>query len=305
MFLIDAHNDTPYRMYFESGNLYENSFQNSIQKQKGFRTLLLYAIFMDPEKVTNFPTKQDYFDKLYEKFVKELKQNQEHLEWVVDASTFTRSQKQQAILTVEGGSLIDSLETMDYLCEKKVKVLTLTWNDSNLLATSQMSGDAGGLTPLGKEVLKKMNSLGMIADLSHASDETFWDVMKVTQKPVLVSHSNARSLCNHPRNITDDMFLALCENNGVLGINFYPPFLENQPQKADLESIFHHIEHFLELGGENHIGFGSDFDGVDFLPKGITGFSSFSQIISEMERRNYSKELIEKLCYKNMMRILS
>ena len=145
----------------------------------------------------------------------------------------------------------------------------------------------------------------MIADLSHASDETFWDVLKVSQKPVLVSHSNARSLCNHPRNITDEMFLALCENHGVLGINFYPPFLENQPQKADLESIFHHIEHFLELGGENHIGFGSDFDGVDSLPKGITDFSSFGNIINEMEKRNYPKELIEKICYKNMMRILS
>jgi len=305
MFLIDAHNDTPYRMYFESGNLYENSFQNSIQKQKGFRTLLLYAIFMDPEKLKDFSSPHSYFDALYDYFVKELSQNKESMEWVTDASAFTKSQKQQAILTVEGGSMIESVEQIDSLWQKKIKVLTLTWNDSNLLATSQMSGDAGGLTPLGKEVLKKMNSLGMIADLSHASDETFWDVMKVTEKPVLVSHSNARALCNHLRNITDDMFLALCQNNGVLGINFYPPFLENQPQKADLNSIFNHMEHFLELGGENHIGFGSDFDGVDFLPTGITDFSSYSKIISEMERRNYSKELIEKLCYKNMMRILS
>ena len=305
MFLIDAHNDTPYRMYFENGTLYENNFQNSIQKQKGFRTLLLYAIFFDPEKLVNFSTKQDYFDSLYGNFTKELKKNEKHIEWVWDASSFTKSKKQQAILTVEGGSLIDSLEMIDFLWSKKIKVLTLTWNDSNLLGTSAMSKDPGGLTELGKHVLKRMNSLEMIVDLSHASENTFWDVMEITTKPVLVSHSNARALCNHPRNITDEMFFALRENNGVLGINFYPPFLENQPQKTNLKSVFNHIEHFLELGGENHIGFGSDFDGVDYLPQGITDFSSFWDIINEMEKRNYPKNLIEKICYKNMMRILS
>ncbi len=305
MFLMDAHNDTPYRMYWENGALFDNDFHNSIQKQKGFRTLLFYAIFMDPQKLKKFPSPRSYFDALYDYFVKELAKNKESLEWVTDATSFTKSEKQQAILTVEGASLVDSVEMVDDLKNKKIKILTLTWNDSNSLGTSAMSGDSGGLTPLGKQVVQKMQDVGMIADLSHASDYTFWDVMKVTQKPVLVSHSNARALCNHPRNITDEMFLALCENNGVLGINFYPTFLETKPQKADLESIFNHMEHFLELGGENHLGFGSDFDGVDALPKGITDFTSFGDIINEMKNRNYPKDLIEKLCYKNMMRILS
>ena len=305
MFLMDAHNDTPYRMYFEHGALYENNFHNSIQKQKGFRTLLFYAIFMDPEKLKNFDSPLAYFRALYGNFKKELEKHQEHIQWVKDASTFTKSDKQQAIITVEGGSLVDSLETIDDLWEKKIKVLTLTWNDSNALGTSAVSGDTGGLTHFGKQVLKKMNSLGMVTDLSHASDSTFWDVLSVTEKPILVSHSNSRALCNHPRNITDEMFLALCENNGVLGINFYPPFLEQESQKANLKNIFNHIEHFLELGGENHIGFGSDFDGVDALPKGITDVSSFWDILSEMEQRNYPKTLIDKLFYQNMMRILS
>lgn len=305
MFLIDAHNDTPYRMYFEHGALYENEFHNSIKKQKGFRTLLLFAVFMDPALLKKFDTPLTYFESLYRNFTEELEKNREHIEWVTDATSLTKAKKQQAILTVEGGSLINSLETVDYLWSKKIKVLTLTWNDSNLIGSSAMSGEEGGLTPFGKQVLKKMNSLGMIADLSHASDQTFWDVLSATEKPVLVSHSNSRALCNHPRNITDEMFLALCENNGVLGINFYPTFLEQESQKANLKSIFNHIEHFLELGGENHIGFGSDFDGVDSLPKGITDFSSFGNILLEMEQRNYPKTLINKLFYQNMMRILS
>lgn len=301
MFLIDAHNDTPYRLYWENGTLYENSFHNDIKKQKGFRTLLLYAIFMDPERVVDFCSPLAYFDSLYDNFTRELKQNEEHIEWVRDASSFPSSNKQQAILTVEGGSLIDSLERVEVLWEKKIKVLTLTWNDSNPLATSQMSQDSGGLTEFGKQVIVKMNELGMIADLSHASDRTFWDVLSITKKPVLVSHSNARAICNHPRNITDEMFGELMKNGGVLGINFYPTFLG---ENASLETIFTHLEHFLEMGGEDHIGFGSDFDGVDSLPKGITDFSSFWDIIIEMKRRNYTQQLIEKICYQNMMGIL-
>lgn len=302
MFLIDAHNDTAYRMYFEKEHLSENNLQTDMKKQKGFRTLLLYAIFMDPQKVTEFSSPFLYFDTIYQNFLKEIKENESQIELTHSAASLLSAKKQQAMLLIEGGSLIESMETIDRLLQRGIKVLTLTWNDSNALGTSAMSKDSGGLTDFGKRILRKMNSQGMIADLSHASDQTFWDVLNTTDKPVLVSHSNSRSLWNHPRNITDEMFQKLMEQGGVLGINFYPPFLG---EDASLETVFRHIEHFLELGGENHIGFGSDFDGVDCLPKGITDFSSFSDMLLEMEKRNYSKNLIEKICYKNMMRILS
>lgn len=302
MFLIDAHNDTPYRMYWENGALYENNFHNSIKKQKGFRTLLLYAIFMDPEKLSEFSTPMAYFEALYENFRQELAKHTDQVELVTSAKALPHAKKQQAMLAVEGGNLIDSVDDVDYLWKKGIKILTLTWNNSNKLAKSQMSKESGGLSPFGQKVIKKMNRLGMIADLSHASDETFWDVLSVSEKPVLVSHSNSRVLCNHPRNVTDEMFRALMENGGVLGINFYPPFLG---ENADISLIFSHIEHFLDLGGENHIGFGSDFDGIDQLPKGIEDISSFTAIHNEMEKRNYPKALIEKIFYKNMERTLS
>ncbi|MBQ7792684.1 MAG: membrane dipeptidase, partial [Clostridia bacterium] len=225
MFLIDAHNDTPYRIYWENGALYENSFHNSIKKQKGFRTLLLYAIFMDPDKLSEFSTPMVYFEALYERFMREIWKNPDEIELVTSAKALPLAKKQQAMLTVEGGSLIDSVEDVDYLRKKGIKILTLTWNDSNKIAKSQMSKESGGLSPFGQKVIEKMNRLGMIADLSHASDETFWDVLSVSEKPVLVSHSNSRELCNHPRNVTDEMYKALMENGGVLGISFYPPFL--------------------------------------------------------------------------------
>lgn len=299
--LIDAHNDTASRLFWEKESLLENSFHVDLKKQTFFSSLLVYAFFMDPEKTVGFSSPLSYFDVLYDNFVKELQKNENIIKITMHAENLLRSDKQLAMLSVEGGSLIESVETLDYLWEKQIKILTLTWNDSNRLATSAVSNDAGGLTKFGHQILTRMNEIGMLADLSHASDQTFWDVLEHTKKPVLVSHSNARALCSHPRNITDNMFRALMENGGVLGINFYPPFLG---ENATMKTIFSHIEHFLNLGGENHIGFGADFDGVDCLPKGITDFSSFSDIINEMERRNYPTDFIEKICYKNMMRIL-
>lgn len=301
MFLIDAHNDTAYRMYFEKQGLFENSLQVDLKKQSPFHTLLLYAIFMDPQKWRSFPTPLAYFDAVYEHFFNQLSQNSTHIRLTQTANDLLTEKTPLAMLSVEGGGLISSVETVDYLHQKGVKAVTLTWNDSNALATSQMSGETGGLSCFGKAVIKKMNQLGMIPDVSHASDQTFWEVLSCTEKPILVSHSNSRALCPHPRNITDEMFLALVENGGVLGINFYPPFLG---ENADISTIFSHIEHFLELGGENHIGFGSDFDGIDDSPQGIEDFSSFSKIVAEMKRRNYCQTLIDKLCYQNMMRIL-
>ncbi len=301
MILLDAHNDTPYRMYFEKEGLKQNAFHVDLARQTAFHSLLVYAIFMAPEKTGEFDSPLGYFEALYDNFMKELKKNSETIALTHHAGTLVTATKQQAMLSVEGGSLIESVETVDYLIEKGVRILTLTWNDSNKIAKSQMSKEAGGLSEFGYRVLERMNQLGMVADLSHASDETFWDVISYTDKPVLVSHSNSRALCNHPRNITDEMFQALVENGGVLGINFYPPFLGNA---ADISTVISHMEHFLNLGGEDHLGFGSDFDGVETLPQGIRDIASFQMVIKEMEKRNWKQELIEKICYKNMMRIL-
>lgn len=302
MFLIDAHNDTAYRMWLEKEHLFENHLHIDIKKQKGSTALLLFAIFMDPVKMKEFSTPFAYFEEIYQNFMVELSKNKDTVELVTSSRSFPHAKKHLAMLGVEGGSLIDSLEDVELLFQKKIKVLTLTWNDSNKLAKSAVSGERGGLSPFGKQVIFKMNTLGMVADLSHASDETFFDVLNHTKKPILVSHSNARALCPHPRNITDEMFRALMENGGVLGINFYPPFLG---EGADISTIFSHIEHFLQLGGENHLGFGSDFDGVDCLPCGFSDITAFSAIQNEMIRRNYPSHLIEKIFSENMKRVLS
>lgn len=302
MLLIDAHNDTAYRMFFEKASLGKNHLHIDLEKQKSFHTLLLSAVFMDPDKQKNFASPMDYFYQIYNYLAKELASCYPLVMPVTnDLDKFLVSSCRGVIFTLEGGGIIDSTERIDELYRLGIRMVTLTWNDSNAIADSQASGTNRGLTPFGTEAVRYLEKSGILIDLSHASDQTFFDVLECAEKPVAVSHSNSRAICNHPRNITDEMFFRLMENGGVLGINFYPEFLG---KGKDISAIFSHLEHFLSLGGENHIGFGSDFDGVEYLPEGIADFSGFELILNEMEKRNWSRTLIEKIFSGNFLRLL-
>jgi membrane dipeptidase len=298
--LVDCHNDTAYRMYFEKENLFSNNLHIDIKKQQGFKTLLFYAIFMDPDYTSKMGV-DTYFYSLYNNFINELNINKDYLSIVNDIDTFLNNDKQGAILALEGGCFIDSLEKVDVLKELNIKAVTLTWNDTNKIATSQMSGDKGGLSQFGYSVVDRLTQKGILVDLSHISDEAFYDVVDYLKTPVLVSHSNAISLCDFPRNITDDMFLRVVKNGGVVGINFCCDFLGKNP---NIGTIVNHIEHFLGMGGESNIAFGSDFDGIPTLPKGIRDFSSYEKIIDEMLKRNINFEIIEKITSGNMINLL-
>ena len=278
--VIDMHNDTAYRMYFENEPLNKNNFHIDLERQKGLDILPFYSIFIDPEK-TNGDV-DVYFYNLYNNFMSQA--------------------PEKYLLTLEGGGFIDSLSKVDILKRLNIKSVTLTWNDSNKIAASQMSGDAGGVTEFGYRVIDKMLENDIIPDLSHISDRSFYDVMEYVDRPILVTHSNSRVICDFPRNITDDMFLRVIKNEGVVGINFCCDFLGKKP---DISTVFLHIEHFLSLGGENSIGFGSDFDGIPCLPTGIFDISSFPKIIEEMLKNNIKEEIVEKICYKNVQKLLT
>ena len=280
MMIIDLHNDTAYRMYFENQKLSENNLHVDLKKQEVIDILPFYAIFIDPEKTKG--NILGYFYNLYDNFMKE--------------------PPEKYVLTLEGGGLIDCIEKVDLLKRLNIKAVTLTWNDSNKIASSQMSGDKGGLTEFGYSVIDRMLENDIIPDLSHISDQAFYDVMDYSKKPILVSHSNSRVICDFPRNITDDMFLKIIKNKGVVGINFCCDFLGKNP---NISAIVNHIEHFLSLGGEDNIGFGSDFDGIPCLPEGISDISDFPKIIEEMLRRNIKESVVEKISYKNVQKLLT
>jgi membrane dipeptidase len=226
--------------------------------------------------------------------------------------------------------------------------LTLTHNGDNAIADSAAEGTHWhGLSPFGKEVIAEMNALGMMVDLSHASDETFWDCIRLSRAPVIATHSCCRALCNHRRNLTDEMLRALGENDGYVGVNFYPAFLSERfasdPADAALldegdrveaafiadpadparvkaweemqdrletlwrpgvREIVDHIDHAVEIAGIDHVGIGSDYDGILVTPAGLENVSRIGLVFDEMRARGYAEKDIDKVAGENLMAVM-
>ncbi len=219
------------------------------------------------------------------------------------------SGKHAALLTIEGGSGIkSSAEEFRKFYNVGVRVFGMAWLSNSLAKSNRLSygEEDTGLTPLGREIINEGNRLGMIFDVSHLSDKSFWDTMELAAKPPIASHSNFRALCPHGRNLTDDMAKALIARGGMIGLNFYPPFITKDGDGATVEELFKHAEHCLEIGGENNIGFGGDVDGTSgHYPSEIDQTRSIhDQLVEFMLRHNYSEKLAEKIAYKNYMNYL-
>ena len=201
------------------------------------------------------------------------------------------------------------------------RYMTLTWSNSNPLAGS--SGDAGrarGLSALGRDVVSEMNRLGMMIDLSHVSDRTFFDVIRTSRSPVLLSHSSVRALANHPRNVTDEMLRTLKANGGAICINFYAGFLDDRWRRRTagksnrerkhlpripLSTLIRHISHAIEVAGIDHVCLGSDFDGVPSLPMGIDDVSGLPVVTKALLAGGNSEEDVRKVLGLNVIRIMA
>lgn len=209
--------------------------------------------------------------------------------------------KMSAVMTIEGpagfGFDPDMLEML-YLAGFRIS--TLSWNEQNPLTGSNVTG--GGLSELGKRYVQECQRLGILVDVSHISDEGFWDIMKITQAPVIASHSNSRAVHGHRRNLTDDMFLALCQTGGLAGINQYAVFLGEDP---DLDTICDHIFHFLELDPSGkHIALGGDLDGGEKLSRGFEGVQSYPILADRLLERGLSENMILDIFWNNALGVM-
>jgi membrane dipeptidase len=219
-------------------------------------------------------------------------------------------------LGLENGSPIgNSLERVGEFYDKGVRYMTLCHSKDNQICDSCASEVKTwhGLSPFGREVVAEMNRLGMLIDVSHVSDETFYDVLECSAKPVVATHSCCRALCDHPRNMTDDMIRSLAAKGGVIQINFYPVFLEEgfkeeqmfEAVRPSYTRIVDHIDHVVRLVGIDHVGIGSDFDGIDVTPDGLEDISMMPKVFDEMRRRGYSEADIENVASRNFFNVLS
>ena len=209
--------------------------------------------------------------------------------------------RMSGILTIEGpaGFGFDP-ELLEDLHRAGFRISSLGWNEKNVLTGSNVTG--GGLTDLGKEYVKEAQRVGIAVDVSHISDEGFWDIIKMTDKPVIATHSNSRAVWNHSRNLTDDMFRAICETGGVAGFNLYSAFIGREP---DLDTACEHILHFLELDSEGrHIALGGDLDGCDQLPNGFEGVDSYPAMAQCLLRHGVGEAIVRRIFWKNALEVL-
>lgn len=224
-----------------------------------------------------------------------------------------REEKIAAVPTIEGGYSLEehnAIELLQQYDDLGIRVLGFTWNYSNALGegANRVYGDPertpseGGLTKLGEEVAKEMNKRGMVIDVSHMSRNTFWDVIHVSEAPVIATHSGVHSLRDHQRNLTDDQLKALADNGGVIGIVFYPHFVK-EGSTAYIKDVVDHIDYAVDLMGIDHVGIGSDFDGAS-MPEDLKDSSELYKVTDELVRRGYSENEIEKLLGANTLRVL-
>ena len=232
----------------------------------------------------------------------------------------TRAHKSQIVsfIGVEGGHMIEnSLDKLDSLAERGMRYLTLTWNNSNDWATSAMDESGAGvklerkgLTDFGKKVVARLNERGVMVDLSHVGVQTFYDVLAVTAKPVILTHSSVYSLCPVFRNVNDDQIRAIAKNKGVICINFYSGFISKEyaidpkeENRPSVKEVVDHIDYIAKLVGVDYIGLGADYDGVGSLPKGLEDVSCYPAITSELKARGYSNSSIKKILGGNVLRV--
>lgn len=311
MFICDCHCDTLTELYNKNASLYENEQHFDIKRQIALGGGLQFCAIYVPTEVFRYQGGLRYTLCLLDKYNQEIKKLHENgidvlqVRTAEDADNVLKHKAATLLAIEEGGAIDGSLEALRCLYELGVRAMTLTWSNRNDIADGINEEATGsGLTLFGKQVVAEMNRLGMLVDVSHISTAGFWSVIETSTKPIIATHSNAKSLCAHPRNLNDEQIKALAQNGGLAGITFAGQFLEEDWRNACIESVYKHIDYMLNLiGNDDHIGFGSDFDGISHPPYNIQGVQDYKPLIEYLSKY-YSDETINKITHQNVINLL-
>jgi membrane dipeptidase len=212
----------------------------------------------------------------------------------------------RVLLAIEGGEVLEGkLSVLRILFKLGFRSLTLTWNQRNQLADGVWEKETGGgLTAFGRDVVQEMNRLGMLIDVSHLSETGFWDVLSLSTQPIAATHSCCFSLHHHPRNLSDAQLKALGDKQGIIGINFYPHFLGENYNKITVGDVIKHLEHAVSIAGIDHVGLGSDFDGIDQVPQNLEDVTKLPCLINKLLQFGWKEEEVKKIIGGNYLRVL-
>jgi membrane dipeptidase len=311
MKIVDMHCDTISKIYEERQKgkqslLRENSGHLDLVRMKKSGYLLQnFALFVDIERCDD---PWEHAEALYQVYCEEIEQSKDLIAPVLKYEDIANNEecgKMSALLTVEEGAVCcGNIQKLKKLYEMGVRMLTITWNYPNELGYPGVENGAG-LTKKGMEFVFCMEEMGMIPDVSHLSDKGFMDVYNCTRKPFVASHSNARAVCNHSRNLTDDMIRLLAGRGGVMGLNFCADFVkesEKNKQTADLKAFAAQARHITNVGGIEVLGLGSDFDGID-TNEAIPGVQSMDKLMHALKEEGFTETELEKIFFKNVLRL--
>ncbi len=300
--IIDLHCDTLSECAKRRLMLKNKQLAFSLDKlPQNFRLCQAMAVFM-PDDLRGEDAEL-YFEHVYENFLLQMRQFDEDIQQVTNTAEIEQVLSEKdfaAILTVEGGSVLcGKIENVSRLCDLGVRMITLTWNAEN-----EICGGAAtnvGFTDFGRAVVSEMEQLRMAVDVSHLSDAGFWQLCEFAKKPFVASHSNSRAICNHRRNLTDEMFTEIAKRGGVVGINYYKNFIRDDAEDGTMVDLLRHVHHFLGLGGENAIALGSDFDGAS-VPSYISGIDKIEQLALCLEKSGIDAKTVDKILFENANR---
>lgn len=298
-------------------DLYDNSYSAVTIKQmqdvhmKG----QYFAIYLYDEDYYDYPgfklSDMEYIDSCVN-YMKEMEGKYIHSIEIVENyreyDKVIKDGKTAILLSVEEGRVIKKIEDLEKLKNLGISLITLLWNRENELGFPNSKNPDimnKGLKPLGREIVERMDNLSMIIDVSHMSDGGFWDVVKISKKPIVASHSNSRALVSHPRNLTDEMIKAIGKSCGVIGANICPAFISPIPEdwNSRRSDFLRHIKYLMDKGGEDIVAIGSDFDGI-LGNLDISNVTEMSCFLSGLQKEGITEKQIDKICYKNAERIL-
>lgn len=297
--LFDGHCDTAYELWRRGQPLEKNTCHIDLRKASAFGAYAQVFAFCSYAGRADV----DCASMLTEPLAvlrKQVEKNTDRIAFADTRETILQTLsggKAAALLSVEGAEVIAcDPGSLAALRKQGFRMLTLTWNADNALAGCHQSD--GGLTAQGRAFVREAQALDIFVDVSHLGECAFWNLADITTKPILASHSNARALCDHSRNLTDDQLRALAQTGGTVGLNLYPPFLG---EHADFETLLRHLEHMLTLCGETHVALGGDLDGCDTLATGFSSVADYADFYAFLSARGYAEDLLDRLFFRNLL----